>query len=315
LKNQLDIVYRATIATINNLIFEYDTVVIGSSFDAIIFAAQNFSPVIFSDLRKPFRFDYLAPDIDVSGFNFPDDIKQKSLTTFGESLSVGPPKQLLWERLLFLLSLNGNAPLSNLCKSLRIEDNKIICFNEYSKIAEIRFNECYYFGDDNISGNRTEKILDNTDYLCYDWIAFNKGGKHEIDYFQTDDSFVKRVWFYPSDRIDGNTAVKDACVLSILKQEQMSDFNFSETMARFKLVSEMESRGMRGLFNGHDSNGRKLYYKFKTTHIRRNKRSSCSDRTLENIKGVKVVNKSERESVYADLSQTYMAYDRLLRGI
>ena len=42
-------------------------------------------------------------------------------------------------------------------------------------------------------------------------------------------------------------------------------------MARFKLVSEMEKNGMRGLFNGFDQNGNAKYYKFKTSHIRREK--------------------------------------------
>jgi hypothetical protein len=297
------------------LIIEYDTVVVGSSLDALMFAARNFFPVISSDLRKPFRFDYIEPDIDISGLNFSDKLKQTTLATFDGSLEVGLPKQLLWERMLFLLSLSGKLPLSNLCKSLRIEDNKITCFNEYSKIAEIRFNECYYFGDDNLSGARSEKVLDNTDYVCYDWIAFNKGGKHDIDFFETGDDFVKRVWFYPSDRIDGNTAVKDACVLSVLNQEQILDFNFSETMARFKLVSEMEARGMRGLFNGHDSNGRKLYYKFKTSHIKRSKRVTYPGQAPPKAKGLKIAGRHERQNTYKDISQICMDYDRLLRGL
>ena len=282
--------------------------------DAILFAAQNFCPVIFSDLRKPFRFDYLPPTVDASFLDLLPEQEYKVLNTFGKPLEVGIPKHILWERMIFLLSLNGLAPLANLCSNLRFEDNKIICFNDYSKIAEIRFEKCYYFGDSNISGGKRQKLLDNHNYLCYDWIAFNRGGKHDIDYFETSDNFVKRVWFFPSDRIDGNTAVKDACVLSVLNQEQLADFNFSETMARFKLVALMEAKGMRGLFNGYDTNGRELYYKFKTSHITRQKTSECTDQALRGVRGLKNLTGQNGKHLYEDLSQVYVAHNRLLRG-
>ena len=42
-------------------------------------------------------------------------------------------------------------------------------------------------------------------------------------------------------------------------------------MARFKLVDEMEKRGMKGLFNGFNSAGNPRHYKFKTSHISREK--------------------------------------------
>ena len=243
------------------MILEYDNIVLGSSLSAILFGAQNFFPVVFSDFQKPFRFDYLNVDVDLSFLKWPTG--PKSLTTFDGEIEVGVPKEILWEHLMFLLSLSGQVPLSNLCRSIRVSDNSLTCYNEYSKIAEIKFNNCYYFGDANVHG-LLEKDLDNHSYIFYDWIAFNKGGKHDIDFFETSDDFVKRVWFYSSDRIDGNTAVKDACILSVLDSEQIRDFNYSETMARFKLISEMESRGMRGQFNGYSPNGNPKYYKFKS---------------------------------------------------
>jgi hypothetical protein len=293
--------------------FEYDTVVLGSSFEAILFAAQNFFPVIFSDLRKPFRFDYMSPEADISCFNFPAELRSRTLNTFNGKIQVGVAKYLLWERMLFLLSMEGNVPLSNLCRSIRLEDNKITCFNNYSKIAQINFNTCFYFGDNNISNINSQKTLDNTDYVCYDWIAFNRGGKHEIDFFETNDNFVKRVWFYPSDRIDGNTSVKDACVVSILNEEQILNFDFSETMSRFKLVSEMEQRGMRGLFNGYNTNNRPLYYKFKTSHLWRDKQAIAPKYKTQDIKGIKILSEKQRKGLYKNLPKIHMVYNRFLR--
>lgn len=251
---------------------EYDNVILGSGLSAFLLGWQNFWPVIFSDIEKPFRFDYFEPDVDFSLIGFSN--KEQSLLTFDEDIKIGLPKYLLWERLHFMHSLNGMVPLSNLCTSFRVSDNLITCFNEYSKISEIRFNKCHYFGDNNVNGLLEKNTLDSEEYICYDWIAFNKGGKHDIDYIETDDDFCKQIWFYSSDRIDGNTSVKDACVVSQLTQEQLSHFDYSETMARFKLVNEMEKRGMKGLFNGYNSAGNPRHYKFKTSHIRRERKQT-----------------------------------------
>ena len=295
------------------MILEYDTVIVGSSLDAFLLSAQNFSPVVFSDFRIPFRFDYFEPDVDLSFLCLPDSHGPKSLTTFTGEVDVGIPKHIVWERLAFVLAMNGLSPLSNLCTNLRIEDRRIICSNEYSKIAEIHFNECIYMGDDSILDRKNKNLLDNVEYLCYDWIAFNKGGKHEIDFFETDDGFINKVWFYPSDRIDGNTPVRDACAVSSLTVAQLNDFNYSGTMARFKLIHEMEKRGMKGLFNGYGPNGNPKYYKFKTTHTHRERRRSKEDK--DDYPAGTTANQIEQKDLLKSLSQNYMDYHRFLRGL
>ena len=295
------------------MILEYDNVVLGSSLSAILFAAQNLFPVVFSDLRKPFRFDYFEPTIDLSFLNLPPGRGPKSLTTLDGQIAVGLAKYLAWERLRFLLAMKGHVPLSNLCCSIRAFDNTINCYNEYSKIAEIRFNNCYYFGDDNVQGLSEQKVLDNYEYICYDWIAFNKGGKHDIDFIETNDDFVKRVWFYSSDRIDGNTAVKDACILSILTEEQAQDFDYSETMAKFKLISEMELRGMKGQFNGYGPNGNPKYYKFRTTHTSRDKHAKQQNTSFK-VSGFKTKEVNESR-LCKNLQSIHLDYDRFLRGL
>ena len=113
--------------------------------------------IIFSDFQKPHRFDYFEPQLDLSFLKLPQELQRKSLTTFDGTIETGTAKYIVWERLLFLLSLQGLVPLSNLCKSIRFSDNRITCFNEYSKIAEITFNNCIYFRDDNTNGLFGEK--------------------------------------------------------------------------------------------------------------------------------------------------------------
>jgi hypothetical protein len=184
-------------------------------------------------------------------------------------MQIGTQKVMLWERLMFLQALRGNIISTKDVHSLRLSDDKIIISNEYSKIIEVAFEKCYYYGDENATGFVEKTDLDGATYICYDYIAFNSGGKHEIDYIRTDNDFVSEIWFYSSDRIDGNTPVRDACAVSQLSKQQLQDFDFSETMARFKTLQVMKDNGMRGKFNGYTKKGTARHYDFRTTSIRR----------------------------------------------
>ena len=280
------------------MILEYENIVIGSCLKAVLFAFNNNLPIFFSVPRRPFRFDFLEPNIDLGCVK---------LTSAGGPIQ----KELLWERLLFLLNLDGKVPLANLCASMRFDGEHLICSNEYSKIGALNFRNCFYFGDDNISGLVREKELANPTYTCYDWIAFNSGGKHKIDYIWVGDDFVKEIWFYSSDRMCGNSPVKDACVVSTLTQDQLTDFDYGETMARFKMISEMEKRGMKGRQNGYSTNGNSKHYRFRTTPISRTVRRDPLEIRTENDQ-VSLPKISER-SLLAHLKASCTSYDRFLK--
>jgi hypothetical protein len=274
-----------------------------------MFAFNNKYPIFFTSPRRPFRFDYFEPDVDLSFLKISEDTRV--LTTFGEKKNIGIAKELLWEKLLFLLSLEGLAPLSNLCCNIRYDDNTVVCSNEYSKIMEFHFDNCFYFGDLGSTGF-VEKTLDEATYICYDYIAFNRGGKHEIDHIHTGDDFVSEIWFYGSDRIDGNTPVRDACAVSKLTGPQLLDFDYSETMARFKVVHEMETRGMKGAFaHEYTTAGNPKYYKFRTTSINRkkHKRDIPGDPTSSNIS----LPALGEETLCEALPKGCLGYDRFLR--
>jgi len=247
------------------LVFQYDEVVIGSSLSALMFAYINDCPVFFTETRPSFRFDFLSPDEAPIGI----PSKTKTLMTFNEQMLVGTQKQVLWDRLLFILSLRGHAPLAGMCHKIRYDGNSMVCTSEYSKIFEAAFNKCHFFGDNNTEGFVRKNTLDESSYLCYDYIAFNSGGKHEIDFIYTDDDFISEIWFYSSDRIDGNTPVRDACTVSRLTESQLLDFDYSETMARFKVLKIMKDNGMRGKLSGYTKKGTARHYDFRTTSIRR----------------------------------------------
>ena len=172
---------------------------------ALIFAFNNNIPIFYSDYKRPFDLDYVKPDMDLNFLGMTNETKV--LKSFDCERKVGIQKNILWERLLFLLSMGGKAPLSGLCRSMRYDGKTLVFTDEYSRIGEISFDKCYYFGDDNCR-NVVRQTGEPKRYLCHDWIAFNIGGKHKYDYIETSDDFVNKILFYISTRRRGNLILK-----------------------------------------------------------------------------------------------------------
>lgn len=252
------------------MILEYENIVIGSDLQALLFAFANHYPILYTEPRRPHDFEFLDLSWDLSFLHV--DNTPRIFQSFGaQNFEFGEKSVLLWEKLMFLLSTEGLCPLSYLCHSIRYDGTNLICSNEYSKLCEIKFDKCHYFGD-----NRTYKLISqqekhNARYKTYDRIAFTNGGKHAIDYGETGDDFVRKVWFYSSDRICGNTGVKDACVLSILTSQQLEHHSFTETMTNFKLLSLMKDNGVNGKIYRYNKQGKPLYRSMKTHRISRRK--------------------------------------------
>ena len=286
----------------------YDNIVVGSNLDAVMFAFTNDYPIFYTSPAKPFRFDYFEPKVKLDFLGIPHEKRKHNC--LDTEFTSGIPKLMLWERLLFLMSLRGLVPLSNLCQKMRCVNNDIVFSNGYSKILEINFTECYYFGDDNSNGFIKRTKLDEQEYICYDYIAFNKGGKHEVDLIHTGDDFVSEIWFYSSDRIDGNSPIRDACAVSKLKSEQLYDFDFSETMARFKTIQLMKDNGMRGKLSGYTKKGTARHYDFRTSSIRR-ETHSIRDGLRATSNSIEIKTESET-SLLRVLQNAHNSSDRLL---
>jgi len=290
------------------MILRYDKIVIGSSLSALMFAYIHELPVFFSEPQPPFRFEYMDLKWDLSSLKLRNE--PSTLKTPKKEITVGAPKILLWERLMFVLSLSGNAPLGRYCSSMRNTGESIVFSDEYAKLVEVQFKYCYYFGDKNCHKLLHENSSSGSKYICYDWVAFNRGGKHKLDLIKTKDEFVKYIWFFASDRIDGNTPVKDACAVSYLLQEELLDFDYSSTMARFKVIHEMEHRGMKGKFNGYGPNGKPKYYKFRTSQIKREIRP-CKPWSTPVQTNVEIMSPSEEE-LYKQLVLPNSFYNKIV---
>ena len=243
--------------------FDYDQIVIGSSLSALLYSFTNAVPIFFSTINKPHRFDYLDLKHNISFMpNYTSTIQKPDGV-----ITCGNKKSELWQKLYFTINLCGLSPCSNLASSLRLSENKLKIFNDFSKIASVNFNEAVVFDKQNINLD-SKKGPDR--YLTLDWISVHSGGRHNIDLIETSDEFVSQLWFYDSTRVPSK--IKDACAISIIDGSDMNSFEFSDTYARFKSEKIMKDYGLRGASNGVDKKtGKKKYYSIKT---------SCSQREI-----------------------------------
>jgi hypothetical protein len=269
----------------------YEEIVVGSSLRAVLFAALNGFPVFFTKPEKPFEFDHFDPSIDLSSWGVHNE--PQLWTTPDGDMATGQNKIALWEHIFFVLGLKGLTPFSDFCSSLRIDDNTLTGFSEYAKLRSVDFGVCHYFDE-----HATYNLLpcENTPktYNVYDRFAFIRGGKHHFDFIGSDDHFCNEIWFYPSPRQDGETLIKDACVLSILSDDQIDDFDFSETLVKLTTLRKMKDLGLRGPKNGKQADGSQRYRSFKIETLNRDKFLSSAPVWLE-ADSIKVPQISEKE--------------------
>jgi len=230
-------------------VYFYDTVVIGGNLPAFLYAYTNSLPIIFVDAVPPFEFDEVD-DLDFEGLGLRYSYNENRVysTRYG-----GKEKMhlRLWERIGFLLGVAGLMPLSSFAESIRIQDNQLKIATERQRTAKVNFNKLVIFDDKNASGLPNIRERKKGKNRVIDWFNVRSGCNHDVDSLTDDNDFVNKIIFYPTKRSE-NRNLKDLYVESYLTDEQLQDFDYSETMARFKVIKMMKAAGMRGERNGRN---------------------------------------------------------------
>jgi len=230
---------------IHQQVFEYDQIVIGGGLNALLYAYLNDCPCIFACADPPFRFDDFAEDYDF------------------RSLGVTTSSKLeLWERLIRVLGLSGLLPMADKTASITINKNILKAVTHVSRLGRFEFEKLIIFDDEKVSGLPFIKSRIERPAKVIDWFNVRSGMEHHHDVIDTHDHFINRVYFYPSDRLDGAKGKrirKDLVAVSYLEAAQLNNFDYSSTMARFKITQLMKDAGIRGARNGRDTYNPKLY--------------------------------------------------------
>ena len=224
--------------------YQYDTIVIGGGLNAKIYAYYSKCPCICGNYASPFRFDVLQ-----------EEVVQKLPGQNKNSLQS-------WETLNFILGLSGQLPMGDKVVSLNIRDNVLKATTKDSRLGRFEFNKLIVFDDKDVYGLPLIKEKKVGKSRVLDWFNVRSGMEHSHDLFETQDGFIRKVIFYPSDRF-GNQASgrvrKDLVAVSFLEEEQVKDFEYSDTMARFKILQMMKDAGIKGARNGRDTYNPELY--------------------------------------------------------
>mgnify|MGYP003135624502 FL=1 len=230
-------------------IYQKDTIVIGGSLQALLYAYIHELPTIYVEEKIPFRFD---------------ETKHVNLAHIGLDPDQPYSNSELWARLKFFLGLAGLLPMSDKAASIRVNDNQLSVVTKRSRNIKFNFNKLVVFDDEEVFGLPTIKKKTAEKSRVLDWVNVRSGCSHSILHLHSDGEFVKDIIFYPTDRSD-NRNLKDLVAVSYLTEEQINDFNYSDTMAKFKIIEMMKDAGIRGARNGRDVNNpeRFKYYAIK----------------------------------------------------
>lgn len=221
---------------------------VGGDLRSLLYAAFRGLPVVYCDPIPPFRFDSLShPSLSLLGFQEREVAARE-----------------VWEKVSFLLGLSGlSLPVQGVT-NLRVADNQLIMSTEFSKF-KYNFQKLIIVNDSQVKGLPLVIKQESRPNRVIDWVNVRSGCRHEVDYLQDPDSnFVRDIFFFPSERSD-NTRLKDLVAVSYLSDKQLRNFDYSDTMAKFKITKMMKAAGIRGARNGRDQKNpdRYKYYAVK----------------------------------------------------
>ena len=193
--------------------YKFDKIVVGGNFCAMAYAYFMGYPIVYKNLNPPHTFDTL-------------DNEESKLDKYRD--------------FCLLLSLSGLIPCGEKAESIRIHDNKLRVSIGAASVVVIEFNSLLVFEPEQIENvsppvNDVDKV-----YEVIDWFNVRSGMCHEHTYLQTDSEFVKHIYFYPSDRIDGNHNKKDLASFSYIDEEHLQLFDYSPTIVKFKVLKTIE---------------------------------------------------------------------------
>ena len=226
--------------------YKYETIVIGGGLNALLFSYYNSYPCIFCKPIIPFILDVYNEGYDFSFLG----------------LRPGTGKAIVWQRLITSLSLGALLPMGDKVASLSIQESKLKASTHNSRLGRFEFEKLIIFDDKDIRGLPKVKEQQFGKCRVVDWFHVRSGMEHDHNLFETKDDFIQKVIFYPSERFGNQKSGrlrKDLVAISHLDEDQINDFDYSDTMAKFKITQMMKDAGIRGARNGRDTYNPKIY--------------------------------------------------------
>lgn len=291
--------------------------VIGSGLSAIVYAYLNDALYVNNNPdHSPFLFDCFEPDFPLGMFGV--EAMSRTLKTNHKDKKVGYSKAALRQRLSFVLSLAGNAPLGSKVSSIRINSEEDVAriITADNAALEYKYKRAVIFDPRGIQGITPEPDIEEELFRIEDYFDMRSGGKHSFDYVSTGDKFVNEIFFYPSPRMTTvKSKIKDLVAVSYMTREQLNDIDYSDVAARFKILKILKDLGLRGARNGRDPKNPDRY-KYYAVRIEARKRevSPATRQNYKNVDNIRFDTRSPEQVILQHSFEENMPY-KMLKGL
>tara|TARA_Y100001938_G_C8032942_1_gene401700 strand:- start:23 stop:811 length:789 start_codon:yes stop_codon:yes gene_type:complete len=175
-----------------------------------------------------------------------------------------------WSRAILELGFSGKLLSYDECPKIRIQDNSLRVISD-SRLYKYSFEVCYILDPTRVT--HENKIIETNEktFLVLDDFELSQLGKNNktIKNLNKDSDFPRKIIFYTSDRVDGANYITDCVVESVLKHEDLNNFDYSDTMVKFVVERYLKSQNINGAFMNLYKNGTPKYRKPLVKHVRR----------------------------------------------
>ncbi len=212
-------------------VYKWDEVVIGDNLASFVYANNSDSKLILSGVQDVFKYDLFANKEVLSSINYPTMIANK---------------KTLMDQLLFDLILKGKCPINQKVNSIRVEpeDNLLSVFVSDAVKLNIKYKNLRIFDDSLVTGLPFHVSKRTNSYVVYDWFSSNINKEtHFLELYDSSSPLAHRVIIR---KIPQNVVIAQ----STLSEEELNNFDFSDTMTRFKVDKFLKENGLRGPKNG-----------------------------------------------------------------
>jgi len=224
--------------------YHFDKLIIGGSLESLLYSYVNSQKILLLNPIYPFelsKIDYCS-----------------SLRMVGYDNNRKIYKSELWDRLTFILSMTGMVIFPNTIKNHREEENSFVLITDNNKRIKLTSDNILNFdsvSDDNV--------------LVYDWFNVRSGNNHDYVLLTDNDQFINKIHFYRPSRIGSNASMKDLVGQSNLHRSFLGGPNYTEGIARLKIIKMMKEAGIKGQSNGYSKKGKRQHYAIKLEHTHR----------------------------------------------
>lgn len=217
--------------------YKWEEIVIGENLNAITYANYHSAKIL--SLHEPtiLPFDKFDSSVNLGLMD----------------ISPGELKYDVVRKLTFDAALAGLHPFAGNLASVAIDPQSHLlkAVTKSGATIEIKYENLRIFNPEGVLGIPAEINDRIINYSVYDWFDVRSGTKHDfLSLEDPDDFFVKKIYFYLSERIDGNIMYKDLVAESTLSREQIHHPDYSDSLSRLKTMAMMKESGIKGTANG-----------------------------------------------------------------